>query len=187
MEILTKTELQLRFDEIVEKISDGAVFIHPTDTIYGIGCNALNAKAVAKIRELKRREATPFSIWVPSPEWIRENCILKKGGKELDDLPGPVTLVLKLKGKNSLAKNVAPGTDTIGVRLPDHWLGKVIEKLGFPIVTTSANKEGRPFMTSIENLDPEIKEGVEFMIYEGPKEGRPSKIINLVEGKVKER
>ena len=48
MEVLTETELRMRFDEIVDKIKNGAVFIHPTDTIYGLGCNALDEKAVEK-------------------------------------------------------------------------------------------------------------------------------------------
>lgn len=188
MEILTKTELRLRLDEFLEKISNGAVFIYPTDTIYGIGCNALNNRSVAKIRELKRRESAPFSVWVPSKEWVKDNCVLDKFSKEaVDQLPGPLTLVLELKNKKSVADNVAPGIKTLGVRIPDHWFSKVVEKLDVPIVTTSANKTGKPFMTSVENLDPDIRESVEFMVYEGPKEGRPSKIINLVEEEVRER
>lgn len=188
MEILTKAELRVRLDEFLEKISEGAVFIYPTDTIYGIGCNALNERSVQKVRELKRREDKPFSVWVPSLQWIRDNCILDEKSKEaLQQLPGPVTLVLRLKNKRSITGNVIKDMETIGVRIPDHWFSKVVEKLNIPIVTTSANKTGRPFMTSIEDIDPEIKEGVEFMIYEGPKEGRPSRIIDLVEGNVKER
>jgi len=188
MEILTKTEFRLRLDEFLEKISNGAVFIYPTDTIYGIGCNALNKRSVARIRELKRRETNPFSVWAPSKEWIKDNCILDKDGKEaVDLLPGPLTLVLELKKKISIADNVALGIKTLGVRIPNHWFSKVVEQLGIPLVTTSANKMGRKFMTSVEDLDPDIKEDVKFMIYEGPKEGRPSKIINLVEGVVKER
>lgn len=188
MEILTKTELRLRLDEFLEKISDGAVFIYPTDTIYGIGCNALNKKSVEKIRKLKIRESSPFSVWVPSPEWIEKNCVLDQKSREaVGQFPGPVTLILKIKDKKSLADNVIPGIKNLGVRIPDHWFSKVVEKLSLPIITTSANKTGRPFMTSIENLDPEIKEKVEFMIYEGPKEGKPSKIINLMEGGVEER
>ena len=52
MEILTKTELRLRYNEILQKIAAGAIFIYPTDTIYGIGCNALNEKSVTKIRKI---------------------------------------------------------------------------------------------------------------------------------------
>ena len=188
IEIFTKAELQSRFTEIEERISRGAVFIYPTDTIYGIGCHALDEKAVAKIRQLKERPTNPFSIIVPSKEWIAENCLVKKEAKEwLNKLPGPYTLIMKLKNKKAIAKGVTQGEETIGVRIPAHWFSNVVRKLGFPIVTTSANRSGKPFMTSLDDLDSKIKEGVDFIIYEGEKKGQPSKIVNLVEGNVKER
>ena len=188
MEILIKTELQMQFREIAEQIRNGAIFIYPTDTIYGIGCNALNEKAVDKIRQLKDRQTNPFSIIAPSKEWITENCLVNKEAKEwLNKLPGPYTLILKLKNKNAVAKNVNQGEETIGVRIPAHWISGVVQELCFPIVTTSANRSGKPFMTSLEDLDETIEDGVDFIIDEGEKKGRPSKIVNLVEGKVKER
>lgn len=188
MQIFTKTELQLHFSKIAEQINSGAVFIYPTDTIYGIGCNALDTKAVDKIRALKERQNNPFSIIAPSKKWITENCVITKEGKEwLNKLPGPYTLILKLKNKKAVAKSTNPGTENIGIRIPDHWFSSVVQRLDFPIITTSANISAKPFMTSLEDLDPAIKRGVDFIIYEGEKKGRPSKIINLVEGKIKER
>ncbi len=188
MEVLTKAELQLRFDEISENIKKGAVFIHPTDTIYGLSCNALDEKAVAKIRKLKQRQDNPFSVWAPNLEWIKKNCVIDKKDEEwLNKLPGPYTLILKLKHKSAIAKSVNLGQETLGVRIPEHWFTKAVNKLGFPIVTTSANIAGKPFMTKLENLDPEIEVGVEFIIYEGEKSGHPSKIIDLVKGTMKER
>lgn len=188
MEVLTKAEVQVRYDEIVQKIREGAIFIHPSDTIYGLGCNALNLKAVAKIRKLKQRQETPFSIWVPSLQWITDHCVVDKITEQwIQKLPGPYTLILPIKKKGVLAENVIPGLKAVGIRYPNHWFRKVVTEAGVPMVTTSANKTGKPFMTSIDDLDPEIEQGVEFMIYEGSKEARPSKIINLVEGVVKER
>lgn len=188
MEILTKTELRLRYDEILNKIANGAIFIYPTDTIYGIGCNASDKNAVKKIRKLKERFDSPFSVWVPSLNWITNNCVTNKEAKELlKELPGSMTVIMKLKNKEAIADNVSPEMKTIGMRFPDHWFGKVVQDLNLPIVTTSANKAGHPFMTSIENLHPDVKTGIDFMIYEGEKKGRPSKIVNLVEGDVKER
>lgn len=188
MELLTKAELQLKIDEITERIKQGAVFIHPTDTIYGLGCNALDKEAVQKIRKLKQRPHLPLSIWAPSLEWIKENCLIDQKAKEwLAKLPGPYTLILKLKNKKALANNIAPGKETLGVRLPDHWFGEVVRALNVPFVTTSANRSGQPFMTSQRDLDPEIARGVEFTIYEGEKKLHPSKIVDLVSGKIKER
>jgi len=188
MEVLIKKELELRFEEITERIKEGAVFIHPTDTIYGLSCNALDSKAVAEIHKIKERTDKPFSIWVPSLKWVRDNCAVDaEVEKELSKLPGPYTFILTLKKRKAVADNVTLGKSTIGVRYPDHWFGKVVEKLGFPLVTTSANKSGEQFMTSLEDLDKGVEHHVEFMINEGPKIGKPSKIINLVEGTIKER
>lgn len=188
VEILTKKEFSLRYEEFAEKIKQGAVFIYPTDTIYGVGCNALDQKAVEKIRTLKERVTKPFSIIVPSLQWVRKNCIITaEVEKSFLKLPGSYTIILKLKRNGVVAKNVQGEGKTIGIRYPDHWFSSVVEKLGFPIVTTSANKTGQNFMTSLENLDKDIEMGVYFMIYEGRKEAQPSKIINTVDGTVKER
>ena len=188
MEIFTKAEMELRFEELAQKIWKGVVFLHPTDTIYGIGCNAQNEKAVAEVRKIKDRPDTPFSVWAPSVEWIKKNCVVSKEAEEwLKKLPGPYTLILKLKDKNAVAKNVAPKQNTLGVRIPLHWFSKVIAELNLPLITTSVNKSGLPFMTSLEDLDKEIENQVEFIVYEGEKVARPSKIIDLVKGVEKER
>tara|TARA_Y100000310_G_scaffold306937_1_gene348532 strand:+ start:472 stop:804 length:333 start_codon:yes stop_codon:yes gene_type:complete len=107
MEVLTKHELRLRKKEIVDKVRQGAVFIHPTDTIYGLGCNALDEKAVKEIRKLKDRQDTPFSVWIPSKDWLKDNCGHTPAcDKWLKELPGPYTLITKLTDKKSIAPNV---------------------------------------------------------------------------------
>ena len=182
METLTKSEVQLRVQELIERINEGDIFIHPTDTIYGIGCNALDEKAVKKIRKLKERKESPFSLWVPSKDWIREHCVVPKDGEKwLDKLPGPYTLIFKLKKKDAIASSVSMGAETIGVRMPSHWFHRVVELAQTPIITTSANRSGKQFMTSLEDLDREIKNGVRFCVYEGEKNGKPSNIVHLTE------
>lgn len=187
MEIFTQRELKLRYEEIMASIERGAIFIYPTDTIYGIGCNALNETSVKKIHRLKRRTDKPFSIIVPSLEWIKQHCyITKKEAAELERLPGPYTLIVTLKD-NAIAPSVTLGKKTIGIRYPDHWITEMVQKLNIPIVTTSANKTGERFMTSLENLDKDVEKGVDFILYEGFREGRPSVIIDLVCDTVKKR
>ena len=94
MRILNFDELKMEKQEIIDSITRGSLFIHPTDTIYGIGCNAQNSNSVKKIRKLKARSANPFSIIAPSFEWINENCIITKQAEEwLKKLPGPYTLI----------------------------------------------------------------------------------------------
>ena len=181
MRILNFEEINLEKQSIIDSIINGSVFIHPTDTIYGIGCNAQDSKAVKKVRLLKARATNPFSIVAPSFDWINENCIVTKEAEEwLSKLPGPYTLILKLK-KKCVAKEVNPGLNTLGIRIPNNWIRKLIAESDVPVVTTSVNKANEDYMTSLEDLDPTIKAGIDFVLYEGRKEGKPSKIIDLSE------
>ena len=180
MRILNADETKLERNSIIESVERGAVFIYPTDTIYGIGCNAQNPRAVRKIRRLKARAANPFSVIAPSTDWIRENCIVTKEAEEwLEKLPGPYTLILRLKRKSCVAKEVNSGLATLGVRIPNHWISKLVAEAEIPIVTTSVNRSNEDYMTSLEDLDTSIKSGIEFVLYEGRKEGRPSKLVDL--------
>jgi len=186
MQILNKEEIQGKAHQIREQILSGAVFIHPTDTIYGLGCDATNDEAVGKIRDIKARFKRPFSVIAPSKEWIQENCEITKDAKEwLEKLPGPYTLIMKLKNKGAVSEKTNMGMDTIGVRIPDHWISHVVSAIGIPIITTSANKVDENYMTTLEDLDPSIKSKVDFIIYEGEKHGRPSKLVHLEEKEVK--
>ncbi len=178
--IISKEEFNLNDEKTYEILKKG-VFIYPTDTIYGIGCNALDEKLVSKIREIKQRPDTPFSVIAPSKKWIFDNCTIKENAKEwIDKLPGPYTLILKLKKNDAIAANVSK-KESIGVRIPSHWFSKIVEKLGFPIVTTSVNLHGEKFMTSISDLDDKLKSEVDLIVYEGEKKGNPSIIVDLTE------
>ena len=166
-----------------------SVFVYPTDTIYGIGCNALDEKLVAKVRKLKNSDQ-PFSVIVPNKEWIYENCIVTEEAEEwIRKLPGPYTLLLKLKNKKAVAKNVhnydMSGDVVLGVRMPNHWFLVLSYSTKTPIVTTSANVTGQNFMTSLDDLDSSIRNSVDYIFYDGPKKGNPSTIVNLASGPVK--
>ncbi len=180
MQVYTPSEVKIYLDEIIEKINKGELFIHPTDTIYGIGCSAIDEEAVKKLRGVKRQMTRPFSVMVPSKSWIYENCIITPEAEGwIEKLPGPYTLILNLKNENSVAPSVTLGNETIGVRVPNHWFCEVIEKIGQPIITTSANITGENFITKKEELDDTIKMKCDFMIDEGIKKGLPSTIIDL--------
>src|SRR3989338_131769 len=180
MRVLNFEELSLERQSITDSIVNGAVFIHPTDTIYGIGCNAELSKAVKKVRHLKGRAANPFSVIAPSLDWINESCIVTKESEEwLEKLPGPYSLIFKLKNPNCIAKEVNSGLKTIGIRMPSHWIRKLVAEAGVPVITTSVNRANEDYMTSLEDLDASIKSGIDFALYDGKKEGKPSKIIDL--------
>ncbi|MCH8329729.1 MAG: threonylcarbamoyl-AMP synthase [Nanoarchaeota archaeon] len=189
MRVLSKEEFENQKDSIrTSLIENCPVFIYPTDTIYGIGCNATNKEAVEKIRDIKQRKSNPFSVIAPSKEWIDENCVITENVKDwVKRLPGPYTLILKIK-KQCVAENVAPGLDTLGIRIPDHWFSNFVNEIDIPIVTTSVNKSNEDFMTSLDDLDTEIKSRVDFVVYEGEKKAQSSRIIDLTdEEKVVER
>lgn len=180
MRVYNRDEFAVHEDIIMKSIANGAVYIHPTDTIYGVGCDATNASAVKRIREAKKQQDQPFSIIAPGKQWIRNNCVVTKEAEAwLDKLPGPYTLVFRLKKQNVVAKEVMPNKETIGVRILNHWIQDIALALNKPLVTTSANVHGKAFMTNLDNLADDIKNKADFAIYEGPKKGRPSTIVDL--------
>ncbi len=179
MVILNKREC-LKKKNIIKEIKEGKTFIYPTDTIYGIGCNAKDSEAVQKIRRIKSRDSKPFSVIAPSIQWIRKNLVVNKNAEKwLRELPGPYTLILKLKTKKAIAGEVNDFSGTLGVRMPDNWFSELVTKAGVPFVTTSVNPTGQPHMTSLNSLDKAIKNEVDYIIYEGQKKGKASKVVDV--------
>lgn len=182
-EIILKEDVFQNINKIKLEMED-SLFIYPTDTIYGIGCDATNSEQVRKLREVKGRFTRPFSIIPPSINWIEKNCEITSEVEEwIKKLPGPYTLILKLKNKSAIADNINEDDDTIGIRLPKHWMTEIVSKYGKPIITTSVNKMGQDFMTSLDNLDEDIKNEVKFIINEEHGNNKPSTIINLTKQK----
>lgn len=184
MEIISKEEF-MENEIYKDRVRNGDIFVYPTDTIYGIGCNALISESVKKIRKIKKRDKHPFSVIAPSKKWIKENLIIKDE-KILEKLPGAYTLIFRVR-KQSVVEEVNPEINTLGVRIPNHWISDFVKKLGTPIITTSVNKAGEKPMTSIENLDKDIKDSVNFIVYEGVKDNKPSTIIDLTNKKIIKR
>ena len=165
-------------------IKKGRAFIYPTDTIYGIGCDATNTKAVRHVHVLKQREHKPFSVIAPSKEWILKNCFVNDHAKRwLRKLPGKYTLILRLKNKRAVSSAVHLGDYTLGVRIPKHWFARVAAAYGKPIVTTSVNISGDPYMRTLADVSASLRRKVGFILYEGPKKSHPSTLVDLVSDK----
>lgn len=163
-------------ENITQQIKQGKIFIYPTDTIYGIGCDATNIKAVNKIKQIKQRDKDkPLSIIAPSIEWIKQNCIIPKELNINKYLPGPYTLILK-KQKPSFLNHVS-NTDSLGIRIPDNNFTKQIQESKLPFITTSVNLSGEKPITSIKQLKSNIKNKVDIIIDEGELNGKPSTLI----------
>ena len=179
MDILTKEEFMIQKEAFMADLEDGELFIYPTDTIYGIGCDATNEIAVYNLRNVKKIPTRPVSIIAPSKEWIKEHFEINDDASEwIDKLPGPYTLVLKCKN-GCMPSNISD-TGSIGVRIPDHWISSFVEEFGKPIVTTSANITGKSFMTNLDDLDASIRKKALFFIDEGEIQGKPSDIISWI-------
>jgi len=158
---------------IINEIKSNKIFIYPTDTIYGIGCNAENKEAVEKLKQIKKRENKPLSVIVPNLEWITKHLIVDCNIKKY--FPGPYTIILKKKDPNFL--NWVSNTDSLGVRIPNNPFTKTIQKTNLPFITTSVNLNGEPFLTKISDLKTEIKSQVDHIIDIGELNGRPSTLI----------
>ncbi|MBD3209206.1 Sua5/YciO/YrdC/YwlC family protein [Candidatus Woesearchaeota archaeon] len=193
MRVINKDEFKQQKHTLTKELKNN-VFIYPTDSIYGVGCDATNKELVQKVRELKNSTLQPFSIIAPSKEWVYEHCdvtpyaeewVEKLGERvDIDGEEKAISLVLKLKNKGAVAPNVMQGLDTISVRIPNHWFSEFVTHMGVPLVTTSANPTGGDFMTSLEDLHPRMKAGAAYCVYEGPLKSNPSTLVFLDKGKV---
>ena len=150
------------------------IFIYPTDTIYGIGCDAENKILVQKIREIKNRDDGPFSVIAPSINWILKNCETDKNQIK-KYLPGPYTLILKKKKKDFLSH--VSETEFLGVRIPDHGFTKILQKMKKPIITTSVNLKSEKPANKIIEINPKIIEQVKIIIDAGELSGKPSILV----------
>ena len=160
--------------ELKEKILSGKIFIYPTDTVYGLGCDATNKNSVKKIKDIKFRDKDkPLSIIAPSIKWIKENCIIEYNLENY--LPGPYTLILKKKNINFLSW--VSETNTLGVRIPNNDFCNEIRKVGKPFITTSVNLSGENSAISIKDINQEIINKVDEVIDNGKLNGKSSTLI----------
>lgn len=161
--------------DFVDDIKHGAIFIYPTDTIYGLGCDATNEESVGMIKEIKYRDSDkPISVIAPSVEWIKKHCIVEDSLIK-KYLPGPYTLILKKKDPNFL--KFVSANDSLGIRIPDSEFTELVEKANVPFITTSVNLQGEPYATKISDIKKEIIDKVDIIIGVGVLDGRPSTIV----------
>ena len=161
-------------ETVISLIRRGAVFVYPTDTVYGLGCNAENGASVMKIRAMKGAQH-PFSVIAPSVGWIQENFVIKHPDY-LKKLPGPCTLILEKK-KPMLSE--ASETGTLGIRIPSHPFAKVIQEAGVPFITTSANVSGQETIKQVSDIPESIAGFINVAIDAGVLDGAPSAVFDL--------
>ena len=167
-------------------IKNGELVIFPTETVYGIGANALDSEAVGKIFLAKGRPSdNPLIVHVANQETINEIAkdITEVEQKLIDNfMPGPFTLVLKKK-ENVLPDSVTAGLDTVAIRMPSNVIAKaIITFAGVPIAAPSANVSGKPSGTNIEDIRKELESKVSAIIDGGDSEiGLESTVVKVVD------
>jgi L-threonylcarbamoyladenylate synthase len=179
------------FDVNLEKINIaadiiklGGLVVFPTETVYGLGANALNENAVKKIYKAKGRPAdNPLIMHFDKLEKIKDYVYITEELLEKINIfvPGPITFVLKRK---SIVPNIITANmDTVAVRIPAHPIAnKLIEMSGVPIAAPSANLSGKPSPTIAEHVVEDMKGRVDVIIDGGNVDfGLESTVIDLTE------
>lgn len=167
-----------------ETLQSGGTILYPTDTIWGIGCDATNANAIKKIFTIKKRsEGVPFIVLVDSVAMLERYVTeMPDVAYDLIDLSEkPITIIFD-KAKN-LPDDVIAEDGSIGIRVTtDPFNKQLIQKLRRPIVSTSANFHGSPAPEFFKQIDKEIKAAVDYVVLHRQSEtikGQASSIIKL--------
>lgn len=166
----------------VQALKNGQVILYPTDTVWGLGCDVRNTEAVNKIYQLKKREPDkPFVVGIGQIEQLRDyvQTVPDIAWDIVEFAEKPLTVIYP-KGKN-----VAPsllGTDgSIAVRLlKDEFCQQLIRKFGRGIVYTSANRHFEAKPRNLEDVDPEIASGVDYVVKLRQREDNHFKLSTII-------
>lgn len=173
----------------LETLQKGGVILYPTDTVWGLGCDATNEEAVKRIYELKRRsDAKSMLVLVDSANriesYVREVPDMAWDLIEVSDKP--LTIIYP-EAKN-LAKNLLAEDGSIGIRVSGEQFSKMLcARFKRPIVSTSANISGEPSPAFYAEISDEIKQSVDYIVQYRQDDrtlGKPSSIIKLDIGNV---
>ncbi|HRB70390.1 MULTISPECIES: L-threonylcarbamoyladenylate synthase [unclassified Flavobacterium] len=166
-----------------EVIKNGGIILYPTDTVWGIGCDATNPEAVKKIYALKQREESKSMIVLMNGDRMVYNVfkdIPEVAWQILDLSEKPTTLILD--NPRNVAPNIIGQDNTLGMRIvKEPFCFKLMERMKVPLVSTSANISGEPTPKSFKEISPAILQGVDYVVnlHHDKIGGKPSTIIKL--------
>lgn len=173
----------IEINHFVESLKKGGTILYPTDTIWGIGCDATNEEACQKIINLKNRpQETSFIILVDSFQMVERYVPdFHQVCYELaDSADKPLTIIYP--NSRNLAPSVIAKDGTVGIRITkDVNCIKLIKALKKPLLSTSANLSGKPFPLTFDEINSQIKNGVDLIFEDRLKEKMdvPSQIIKI--------
>ena len=175
-----------KLKEIANEMRDGKIAIFPTETVYGIGTNGFNEKALRKLYQIKNRNfKNPLNLLVNSTEMIE---LVAKDISKLEYalmkafFPGPFTIILK---KKSIVPNIITNnTDLVGVRIPNHPIAKkLVNYANIPIACPSANLSGKLSNSDLQNVNTAFLNKVDYIINAGQTNlGIESTIVRIIDG-----
>jgi len=176
--------LKEEINKAIEVLNSGGIILYPTDTIWGIGCDATNEAAVEKIFKLKGRDAGKSLIVLLDTENKLESYINEVPAIAYDLIEyaeNPLTIIYS--GAKNLAKNVIHADGSLGIRIVKHqFCQQLIQKFRKPIVSTSANISGESSPTNFDDITEEIIQGVDYVVnleQDDTSQKRPSTIMKL--------
>lgn len=174
-----KTEIE----QAIAVLKQGGLILYPTDTVWGIGCDATNHKAVEKVFQLKKRNERSALICLVNDFKMLEMYVESVPNVAYDILKyaeTPTTVIYDAPIR--VASNLVAEDNSLGIRVvDDEFCRQLIGKFRKPIVSTSANLSGRPTPNSFQEISAEILEGVDYVVnlQPGKNAGKPSAVIKL--------
>ncbi|WP_405245994.1 L-threonylcarbamoyladenylate synthase [Cellulophaga sp. Asnod2-G02] len=175
--------MQEEINKCIEILSNGGLILYPTDTVWGIGCDATNEEAVAKIYALKKRANTKTMICLVANDFMLEKHIsaVPEVAYDIIDLATkPTTIVYD--APKGVAKNLVAEDNTLAIRIAsDKFCQYLINKFKKPIVSTSANIAGEPTPQTFKEISSAILKGVDYVVnlHQDKNSETPSSIIKL--------
>ena len=173
---------QRLIDKVCQALEEGGLIAYPTDTIYGIGCDITNKKAIARVYQIKQRpKNNPFSFICSDlkniSHYAKVSNYAYKTMRRL--LPGPYTFILD--GSNQVPKMMLTKRKTAGIRVPDHPICMgLINSLGNPIISTSAATPDGGLLIEPWQIEKQYGKLLDAVIDGGPVPGEPSSVISLI-------
>lgn len=187
MQQVKESDLRREVDEAVRVLREGGIILYPTDTVWGLGCDATNAEAVDRIYRLKRSENKKSMLVLCASADMVVRYVNHAPGiafEVMEMATSPLTLILP--GATGVAANLIPDEGTLGIRVPDHeFCRRMLRALQRPVVSTSANISGEATPAGLQEVSREIIDGVDFVVnprFEGKPTRKASSIIAFGEG-----
>ena len=170
-----------------EILRNGGLVVFPTETVYGLGANALDSSAAAKIYKAKGRPSdNPLIVHIASPCDADKYAVV---GEEFERLakafmPGPLTVIMPKR--DCIPNTVTGGLDSVGIRCPENEIARaLIKAAGIPIAAPSANISGKPSPTSADHVRVDLENKVDMIIDGGEcTVGLESTIVKIENGKI---